>query len=74
MLRSVALLSSIVLLTGFSCGGPTGVPCATDTTTRAQCPGSPATKRATAVQTLTAFQSSIRSEFSDAIWMGGIMG
>lgn len=74
MLRTFALLATMLLLTGLSCGE--AVPCSVSGSSddAVSCPGGPSTKRATAVETLKAFESSIRGEFPEAIWMGGIMG
>jgi hypothetical protein len=42
--------------------------------TRHECPGSPATSRATALQTLEAVEGSLRAQFPNAVWLGGIAG
>ena len=56
-------------------GGPSGdLVCDDGTQTQRACPGLGSTGRATALETLQAWDQSVKRKFSNARWLGGIQG
>lgn len=83
MSRSVAFgfvcAVSLVLLAGCpgdeSSGGPSGdLVCDDGTQTQRACPGLDSTGRASALETLQAWDQSVKRKFPNARWLGGISG